>query len=121
MDDILWWCDSRERARETLAAVGDWLARERLLRLKEPSPINRSRHGVGFCGYRVSPGALRLSARRRQRYQQRRAAWEAAWREGRIDDLTLQRGYDAACAITLHADSRNWRRNELARHPAPEV
>jgi hypothetical protein len=49
------------------------------------------------------------------------AAWEAAWSEGLIDDLTLQRGYDAVRAITLHADSRNWRRNELARHPAPEV
>ena len=24
-------------------------------------------------------------------------------------------------AITLHADGRTWRRNELARHPAPEV
>lgn len=121
MDDILWWCDSREQARETLAAVGDWLGRERLLRLKEPSQINRSRHGAGFCGYRVLPGALRLSARRRKRYQERRAAWEAAWREGRIDALTLQRGYDAVRAITLHADGRNWRCNELARHPAPEV
>jgi len=120
MDDILWWCDSREQARETLAAVGEWLDRERLLRLKEPSQINRSHCGVGFCGYRVSPGALRLSTRRRQRYQERRAAWEAAWREGRIDALTLQRGYDAVRAITLHADSRYWRRHELARHPAPE-
>lgn len=121
MDDILWWCDSREQARKTLAAVGEWLDRERLLQLKEPSQINRSHHGVGFCGYRVSPGALRLSARRCQRYQERRAAWEATWRAGRIDALTLQRGYDAARAITLHADSRHWRRNELARHPAPEV
>jgi len=121
MDDVLWWCDSREQARETLAAVGEWLGRERLLRLKDPSQINRSRHGVGFCGYRISSGALRLSVRRRQRYRERRAVWEAAWGEGRIDALTLQRGYDAVCAITLHADSRNWRRNELARHPAPEV
>lgn len=121
MDDILWWCDSREQARETLAAVGDWLGQERLLRLKEFSQINRSCHGVGFCGYRVSPGVLRLSARRRKRYRERRAAWETAWREGQIDTLTLQRGYDAARAITLHADGRNWRRNELARHPAPEV
>lgn len=65
--------------------------------------------------------ALRLSARRRKRYRERRAVWEAAWREGHIDALTLQRGYDAVRAITFHADGRNWRRNELARHPAPEV
>lgn len=121
MDDVVWWCDSRKQAHETLAAVKDWLIRERLLQLKEPSQINRSCHGVSFCGYRVLRGALLLSRRRRRRYQERRAYWETAWHEGQIDAPGLQRGYDAVRAIAIHADSRTWRRNELARHAAPEV
>lgn len=121
MDDVIWWCDSRDQARETLGLVRDWLTRERLLRLKDLPQINRSCHGVGFCGYRVQPGALRLSRRRRQRYQMRRAHWEAAFAAGRIDGLGLQRGYDAVRAIAIHAHSRGWRCMDLARHPAPEV
>ncbi len=121
MDDVLWWCDSREQARETLAEVGDWLDRERLLQLKEPCQIARSCQGVSFCGYRIGPGVLRLSARRQRRYRERRRHWEAAWRAGEIDGLGLQRGYDAVRAIAIHADSRTWRSLDLARHPAPEV
>ena len=83
--------------------------------------FEHSVHGVGFCGYRILRGSLRLSPRRRRRYSQRRAAWEASWRDGVIDDLGLQRGYDAVRAITVHADSRGWRRGQLARFPAQEV
>lgn len=121
MDDVIWWCDSRAHARATLAAVAEWLERERLLALKANPQINRSVHGVGCCGYRVLPGTLRLSRRRRRSYQTRRADWEDAWRAGRIDDAGLQRAYDAVRAITVHADARAWRQQELARRPAPEV
>jgi len=121
MDDVIWWCDSREQARATLATVAEWLARERLLALKANPQINRSVHGVGCCGYRVLPGTLRLSRRRRRSYQTRRADWEDAWRAGRIDDAGLQRAYDAVRAITVHADARAWRQQELAWRPAPEV
>jgi RNA-directed DNA polymerase len=121
MDDVLWFCEGHTQARETLARVRDWLARERLLRLKEPPSINRSAQGVSFCGYRVHAGVLRLGRRRQRRYRARRRQWEDAWRAGHINDLKLQRGYDAVRAIALHADSRGWRCHDLARHPAPEV
>jgi RNA-directed DNA polymerase len=121
MDDVLWLCGSREQTRETLVVVRNWLDQERLLQLKEPPQIGRSAQGVTFCGYRVLPGALRLGHRRRRRYRERRAAWEQAWEAGRVDDLGLQRGYDAVRAIAIHADSHGWRCIDLARHPAPEV
>jgi hypothetical protein len=44
-----------------------------------------------------------------------------AYAEGRIDALTLQRGYAAVHAITLPADSTNWRRQNLRRYPPLEV
>ncbi len=121
MDNVLWFCDSRDQAREALARVRDWLTAERLLQLKETPQINRCSHGVTFCGYRILSGALLLGRRRQRRYQDRRAHWELAHAAGEIDALALQRGYDAVCAIAIHADSRGWRCAELARHPAPEV
>jgi len=121
MDDVLWFCDTREEARSTLAAVREWLDRERLLRLKDAVQVGGSCRGVTFCGYRVLPGVMRLGHRRRARYRARRRHWEAAFHEGQIEALALQRGYDAVRAIAIHADSRGWRSQDLARHPAPEV
>lgn len=121
MDDTIWWRHTREEARETLAQVCAYAAHERLVTVKTNPQINQSHHGVSFCGYRITPGAMRLSRRRRRSYQERRREWELACAEGRIDALTLQRGYDAVHAITLPADSVGWRRENLRRFPALEV
>ena len=121
MDDVIWWCYSRECARETLKQVCAYAAEERLLTVKASTQINRSAQGVSFCGYRITLGQLKLSRRRQRRYQQLRRDWELAYAEGRIDALTLQRGYDAVHAITLPADSTSWRRQNLLRYPPLEV
>lgn len=121
MDDIIWWCHSRARARETLGQVCAYAANQRLLTVKANAQINRSVHGVSFCGYRITPGQLRLSRRRQRRYQQLRQGWERAYAAGRIDAPTLQRAYAAVHAITLPADSVNWRQQNLLRYPALDV
>ncbi len=121
MDDVIWWVRSREEARETLARVFHYAGEERSLTVKANTQINRGAHGVSFCGYRVTPGRIGLSRRRRRRYQQLRRKWELAYIEGRIDELTLQRAYDAVHAITLPGDSAGWRGQNLMRHPPLEV
>ncbi len=105
MDDTIWWCDSRARARETLAQVCAYAANRRLLTVRANVQINRSVHGASFCGYRITPGQLRLSRRRQRRYQQLRRDWERAYALGRIDALALQQAYAAVHAITMPADS----------------
>lgn len=117
MDDVIWWCDSRNDARETLRLVCEYAEQERLLTVKPSTQINRSSHGVNFCGYRVTVGQLRLSRRRRRRYQQLRLHWEQAYLNGDIDSLELQRAMDAVHAITLPADSGLWRGENLRRIP----
>ncbi len=74
MDDCIWWCADRPTARTTLAAARDYLASERLLTVKADAQINRSVRGVTFCGFRILPGTIRLTARKRRRYAERRAA-----------------------------------------------
>lgn len=118
MDDTLWWAPSRAQARQQLREVVTFLGRERGLEVKGNWQINRSERGIPFCGFRVFPGALRLSQRRRRRYRAARSRWETAYRQGMISAAELQRGYLSALAITAHADATAWRRRELQRRPA---
>jgi RNA-directed DNA polymerase len=118
MDDILWWCDDRATAKATLAEFHEHLREERGLALKPDMRLNRSGHGLRFCGRQILPGAVRLGLRQRRRYRALRERWETAWATGGIDDRQLQTAYDAVLAATLHADSRSWRRLDLQSHPS---
>lgn len=117
MDDLVWWCDDRRAARATLDAVRVFARESRGLTLKPDARIGRSDAGVSLLGFRVLPGALRLSLRRRRRYTAARARWERAYDTGRVAAGALQAGYASALAVTAHADAAGWRRTELGRRP----
>lgn len=118
MDDILFWCNSKEQAKESLAALQAFLLITRQLDLKPNSQIHCSVQGVSYCGYRVLPNSIRLSRRKCQRYQQLRQQWEQAWQEGAISELQLQQAYHSVHAITLHANSIAWRKQNLRLYPS---
>jgi RNA-directed DNA polymerase len=119
MDDVVFWCDTRERAREVLLAATSYLAQERGLALKPDALVGRSEHGLPFLGFRILRGALRLSLRRKRRFTAARARSERAFLEGRTTALELQAGYASALAITAHADASGFLRAELLRRPSP--
>lgn len=121
MDDIIWWCDNREQAKETLKIVSDWLQCHRQLQLHDNPQINRSCCGVSYCGYRIKPHALLLSRRRKQRYVKGRNALETSWQRGNLTENKLQQQYDALRAMTLPADSSGFRRDNLRRHAPVEL
>jgi hypothetical protein len=120
MDDLLWWCASKAQARETFRQVRGFALAHRGLQLK-PTQIACSAAGVSFLGYRVTPGALRLSQRRRRRYRAARLRWEQRYLEGEIDASELQRGYASALAITRHTDATQWRAEQLRRSPTVDA
>ena len=117
MDDIVWWCDDRHECLETLQIVTDWLWQERRLRVKPSVQIQPSRLGIRFCGFRILPGLIRLSRRRKRRFQTRRQYWERLYQQGVIDARQLQQVYAAVQAITVGTDCRSWLRENLRRHP----
>jgi hypothetical protein len=121
MDDTVFWCNSRAEATEKLAALSGYLQTERQLQIKPNSQIHRSSAGITYCGYRILPGAILLSRRKRQRYQQLRQQWEHAWLEGKITELELQQAYQSAHTITLQTDSLAWRKQNLQLHPPPAI
>lgn len=121
MDDTLWWCQDKASAQQVLHALQTYLGEQRLLQLKADSQINRSTRGVSYCGFRILPGTIRLSLRKKRRYQQLRQQWEARWQAGEINSQQLQQAYAAVHAITLHADGAAWRKRNLQLHPACNI
>jgi retron-type reverse transcriptase len=116
MDDIVLWCLNKESAKSMLLAVTDYARHKRLVQVKPASvQINRSKHGITFCGFRILPGTIGMGVRRRKRYALLRRRWENLYKNGLIDERKLQQAYAAVHAMTLHADSRQWRRKHLGR------
>ncbi|MEX1368356.1 MAG: reverse transcriptase/maturase family protein [Nannocystaceae bacterium] len=120
LDDVVAWCRSRKQAREVLRDLERFAAEALRLELK-PGQIQRSDRGLSFLGFRVLPGTLRLSRRRRRRYVAARRRAESAYAAGWLDGVGLQAAYQAALAITAHADARGWRAEQLRRVPAPDA
>lgn len=121
MDDIIWWCRDRQTAKTTLKTVKEWVSNNRLLNLKENWQINRSNRGLTCCGYRILPGTMRLSRRRCKRYTMIKNRWEKAYLEGLIDEQQLQSAYASIYAGAIHADSWEWRKQQLRKYPSIEL
>jgi hypothetical protein len=117
MDDMVWWGPDRAAVRGVLGETTGFLADRLHVTVKSPVHVGRSGHGLGFCGFRVLPGRLRLSRRRRRRYGEIRRAAERAALAGRLDARGLQSAYAGALALTVHAQARGWRRAQLLRVP----
>jgi hypothetical protein len=114
-------CTLLEAARESLAALELWVARERHLGLKVRPQIGRSRAGLPFLGFVVTPGRLGLLRRRRRRFRAALARWESAFVSGRIHAAQLQAGVQAVLSITHHADAGAFRQGLLARRVVLDV
>ncbi len=117
MDDVVVWHHTRGALREVLDSARRFTRRRLRLEIKEGWQLQRSSRGLSLCGFRVFPGRLGLTARRRRRYAQARARWEGAYLAGRIDADTLQAGYASALAITHGAGAAAWRRRQLEAWP----
>jgi RNA-directed DNA polymerase len=118
---MIWWCQDRQKAKTMLIIVKEWVLRNRLLVLRENSQINRSSRGVTFCGYRILPGTMKLNRRRCKRYTIKRKYLEKVYLSGLIDDRQLQTAYASIYASTVHADAREWRKQQLRKYPPIEV
>ena len=109
MDDMLWFCDSRADAAQTLAELTAFLWEQRGLRLKASAHVGPCSAGVRYCGFRVRPGVVLASSRKLSRYRQHTRAIHAASKAGQFDGATIQRASDAAHAALAHTQSLGFR------------
>jgi retron-type reverse transcriptase len=121
MDDMVWWAGCKAEAKAILSVVKDHLQTQRLIKIRDNVQVQRSLSGLTYCGYRILPGSLRLTVRKKRRYAARRAYWERLYAAGRIDARQLQGAYDSVRGVITHASARAWMRRQLMLHPAAEV
>lgn len=114
MDDLLWGCESRAAAVESLAALQGFLRDALDLRLKPQRRIARSSEGARFCGYRVRQGAILPGRRKMRRFRAAVARIESARCLGRVSDLDCQRAWDVSLATLSGCMSEGFRRRVLA-------
>jgi len=113
MDDMLWWCQNRQDCEQVLQSVTA-RAIGLGLTLKSPPKIARTTNGMTFCGFRVAPGQVLLSKRRRRRFRLQFDEAENDYAAGNLGSLELQRKMDAVLATTRHAECGNWRKIVVA-------
>ncbi len=121
MDDIIWWCDDKQNTKDCLIKIKEWLWQQRKLTIKPNYALQSSKQGVTYCGFRLSQGAIRLTPRKKKRFQLRRKYWEEHYLQGNITAVQLQKAYASVHSITAQTDSLSWRQKNLKRHPALEI
>jgi len=121
MDDMICWFATKDAALNTLAELKEFLSEYLVLTLKPGSQVNRTACGISFCGHRIFPGIIRLTARRGQLYRKACRRWERRFLNGEVSASDLQNGYASAYSITKHADSVEWRRRRLEQHMLDEI
>lgn len=121
MDDVIWWCQSKQAAKKSLKIVKNFLKHQRFLQIKPSIQILPSVSGVSYCGFRISQGYTRMSRRRKRNFTKRRAYWEDQYLKGVITSEQLQTAYAAVHAISQGTDSLAWRQKQLTNKPPIEV
>lgn len=121
MDDMVVWCQSRADAVEILRGADELLREVWDLRLKPTSQISRTAAGLPFCGYRIYPGIIRLTKRKKLVYRRIVGYWERQYQAGRITTAQLQAGFSSALAAVQAADCVAWRRAESQRSLLGEI
>ncbi len=121
MDDMVVWCQTRSEAKALLMCAGEILWDIWKLRLKGQSQINRASAGLPFCGYRIYPGMIRLTRRKKLIYRRIVSHWEERYRLGSATTAQLQAGIASALAAVQAAESVSWRRGELQRSQIGEI
>jgi len=115
MDDILWCCDNRQDAADTVAGLAELLHGARGLTLKPGFHIGPCAAGVRYCGFRVRPGVVLPSPRKLSRYRRHTQAIAAAEQGEGVADTDIQRASDAAHAALAYTQSLRFRQQLWAR------
>ena len=108
-DDMVWFCENRAAANDSLAALRQHLALALHLQLKPGVVLRPAAQGLHFCGYRIKPGVVLASSRKLSRYRSAMHRLQAAEQAG-VPQPLLQRAHDVNRAALLPAQTLAWRR-----------
>lgn len=110
MDDFTLWEDDAALLRQHWSCVAGFVAEKLGLELNDSAHMNRTAHGMDFCGFRVFPGWRVLNRRSRRRLLARLARIES------LDDgREQQKQAESVIAFAKEGNTWHQRRRALAR------
>ena len=115
MDDFAVWGDDRRFLRDLWRMIEEFLPSELGLVLKPGTHLNKTTHGMAFCGFRVFPGWRVLNRRSRRRLAKRLVELEALAADGSIPERLLQSCAQSVIAFAKEGKSWQFRRRALAK------
>ena len=121
MDDTICWFNDKASAKAIVVRIEEFLRDQLQLELSRRTQINRSSHGLPFCGHLIFPGIVKLSKRRKRLYITACLKSEREYLDGKISAMELQAAYASAYAMSKHANSLQWRKTRLQQHLLTEV
>ena len=115
MDDFVLWEDDPARLNSHWRAVAA-LVQDRLgLVLKSTAHLNRTAHGMNFCGFRIFPGWRVLNRRSRRRFESRLRALDDGLAAGEMPEAAAQTRAQSLIAFAREGSSWQFRRRVLVR------
>jgi len=114
MDDIIWWCPTRQEAVQTLRVAREYLKQRRCLTVKAGAAIAKSKEGASYCGFEIRQGVIHPSRRKRQSYQWKIVEALDDYQANKLSELELQCRLNQAHAVLAHTESEAWRQHVLA-------
>lgn len=121
MDDTICWSNDKTSAKAIVVRLEEFLREQLQLELSPRTQLNRSSHGLPFCGHLIFPGIVKLNKRRKRLYVSACMKSEREYVDGKISAIELQAAYASAYAISKHANSLEWRKRRLKQHLLTEA
>lgn len=113
MDDFVLFADGREKLRELLPQLAEFLGRRLGLTFKDNVQLNRCRAGLPFLGYRIFPQTVRLTPRSRSRFVRRFRENEREFLAGQLSERNLVRRMEPLVDFTRVAAAAGFRRQVI--------
>jgi len=120
MDDMVWFCETKQAAQITLKNITDKIEYLQL-RIKPHVKIQPCAQGVHYCGYRILPYQLFMSRRKKRRMKKLYLKVQQEWCQGLISDDILQQQMDVILNLGHPAPSLGFRQKLLSSFSAIDV
>jgi RNA-directed DNA polymerase len=110
MDDFVLWSDDGPQLRRAWQSLSCFVGDDLGLELKSTAHMNRTEHGMDFCGFRILPGWRVLNRRSRRRWRSRLLEINNL-----KDEREKQRRIQSIIAFANEGSSWHFRKWALAR------
>lgn len=115
MDDFILFSNEKHALNAELSEIEQFLKDDLKLTLKENVQLNQSCRGIGFLGFRVFPGHIRLTSSSKKRFSRKLRRYERCYCDGIWTEKELIRHMEPLVDFTRAGDSDRFRRMIMQR------